>query len=424
MAINSAIMGVARPQRSGAERHCGGMMTNHPWGGSTPEMNATMLESGSTSATWAAASTAWMGLASAALAAAGITGAQMAASTTTMSGARSMIHSAATPPFLSWLAGMAGIAFKQAAIAAVVAESYGMARSAMIPSMQSINNRVREAAAEASNIFGQNTPLIAALNAEYGFYTAENASIGTTYGQVITAATLPVPIPPLANAAKSAGDAAQATGQAAQMANQAAQGASQTASQATSQGSASGDMGSMMGQFGQMFQAPMQALQSAGSGMGNPMQSLSQFMSAPMSMFGGSSQLGDLLGGGSTGPSFAPTAPGSGGGLPLGGAGLGAGGGLGGGAPANMSKMTSSGGGNQRVSLLSGIATGPVQERLAGATAAPMGGGGGVPPGAAGHGMGGQSRRASDATASVLTYGHREEQTRRGADRSERDLFT
>lgn len=404
-------------------------MTNHPWGGSTPEMNATMLESGSTSATWAAASTAWMGLASAALAAAGITGAQMAASTTTMSGVRSMIHAAATPPFLSWLVGMAGIAFRQAAIAAVVAESYGMARGAMIPSVQAITNRVNEAAAEASNIFGQNTPLIAALNAEYGMYTANNASIGTTYGEVITAATMPVPIPPpppLANAAKSAADAAQATGQAAQMAQQAAQGASQTASQATSQGSATGtgDMGSMMGQFGQMFQAPMQALQSAGSGMGNPMQSLSQFMSAPMSMFGGSSQLGDLLGGGSTGPSFAPVAPGSGGGLPLGGAGLGAGGGLGGGVPASMSKMTSSGGGNQKMSLLSGIATGPVQERLAGATATPMGGG--MPPGAAaaGHGAGGQSRRASDATASVLTYGQREESMRRGADRSERDLFT
>ena len=414
-------------------------MGNHPWGGSTPEMNATMLEAGSTSATWAAASAAWMGLASAAMAAAGITGAQMAASTTSMSGVRSMTHAAATPPFLGWLGSMAGIAFKQAAIAAVVAESYGMARSTMIPSVQSINNRVREAAAEASNIFGQNTPLIGALNAEYGFYTAENASIGTTYGEVIISATLPVPIPPpppLASAAKSVGEAAQATGQAAQMANQAAQGASQTASQATSQGGAAtaGDTGSMMGQFGQMFQAPMQALQSAGSGMGNPMQSLSQFMSAPMSMFGGSSQLGDLLGGGATGASFAPLSPGSGGGLPLGGAGLGAGagagggagGGLGGGMPASLSKMTSSSGGNQRVSVLSGIANAPVQERLAGATAAPTGGGGGgMPPGSvAGHGAGGQSRRSSDATASVLTYGQREEATRRGADRSERDLFT
>ncbi len=122
------------------------------------------------------------------------------------------------------------------------------------------------------------------------------------------------------------------------------------------------------------------------------------------------------------------------GGLPLGGAGLGAGagagggagGGLGGGMPASLSKMTSSSGGNQRVSVLSGIANAPVQERLAGATAAPTGGGGGgMPPGSvAGHGAGGQSRRSSDATASVLTYGQREEATRRGADRSERDLFT
>lgn len=412
-------------------------MTNHPWGGSTPEMNATMLETGSTSATWAAASSAWMGLASAALAAAGITGSQMAASTTTMSGVRSMIHAAATPPFLAWLGSMAGIAFKQAAIAAVVAESYGMARATMIPSVQAISNRVAEATAEATNFFGQNTPLIAELNAEYGVYTANNAAIGTTYGQVITAATLPVPIPPpppLANAARGAADAAHATGQAAQMASQAGQGASQAASQAVSQGSGAaktGDLGSMMGQFGQLFQAPLQALQGVG-GMGNPLQSLSQFMSAPMSMFGSTSGLGGLLGGGGTGPSFSPLAAGAGGGLPLGSSGLGAGGGLGGGLgagvpPANLSKMTSSGGGGaQRVSMLSGISTGPVQERMAGATATPMGGGMPMAPmGAAGaHGAGGHSRRASEATASVLTYRQQDEPVRRGADRSERDLFT
>lgn len=126
-------------------------MPYHPWGESTPEINASVIETGSTSATWAAASAAWLGLASATLATMGITGGQMMASLASISGVRSMTHQAATPPFLTWLGSMAGIAFKQAAICAVVAESYGVTRSSMIPSMQSINNRVREAAAEASN---------------------------------------------------------------------------------------------------------------------------------------------------------------------------------------------------------------------------------------------------------------------------------
>ena len=269
-------------------------MTQHPWGVSTPEMNAGVLETGSTAATWAAASAAWLGLAEAALATMGITGGQMAASIASISGLRSATHEAATPPFLAWLGTMAGIAFKQAAVTATVAESYGVARTTMIPSFQSINNRVREAAAEATNFFGQNTPLIAALNAEYAAYTMQNATIGTTYGQVITAATLPVPIPPpppLSNAAKAFADAGSAMGQAGQLVSQASgQGVSQSASQAASnvsQGanSATSPMGAMS-QMSSMFSSPLQALQSAGGGASNPLGSLQQLLSAPMQMFG------------------------------------------------------------------------------------------------------------------------------------------
>lgn len=406
-------------------------MPEHPWGGSTPEMNASVLETGSTSMTWAAASTAWLGLAAATMATATITGAQMAQTLTTMSGVRSMLHNAATPPFLAWLGTMAGIAFKQAAICAVVAESYGMARSSMIPSVQAINNRVAEAAAEASNFFGQNTPLIGELNAEYGVYTTNNASIGSTYGEVIGAATLPVPIPPpppLANTAKAAADAGQAANQAGQMVAQTGQGLSQTASQATSQASPGAGAGDMMGQMGQMFQAPMQAMQSLSGS--NPMQSLSQLMSAPMSMFGSSSSMGSLLGGGPTGPSFSPLTTGTNGGLPLGsnGPGLGGpGGGLGGGLGGPASNLTRMGannaGSSDRATVLSGVST-AVQERLGGVTATPMGSGG-MPMGGTGAGaQSGQGRRASEATAAVLNYGPREESLRRRADGSERDLFT
>lgn len=322
-------------------------MTQHPWGASTPEMNAVVIETGTTGATWAAASAAWLGLAETTLATMGITGTQMAASIASISGMRSMLQDAATPPFMTWLGTMAGIAFKQAAVTATVAESYGMARTTMIPSIQSINNRVREAAAEASNFFGQNTPLIVALNAEYAAYTMQNATVGTTYGQVITAATLPVPIPPpppLSNAAKTAGEAGSAMNQAAQLVSQAGNGSATQAAQQASQAVGQGGNGATspanaMGQMTQLFQAPMQMLQSVGQGggMSNPMQMLQQFMGPLQSMFGQAGGLGDMLGGGSTGDAFSPLLTGAGGGLPLGSAGLGGslgGGGLGGGAGA------------------------------------------------------------------------------------------
>lgn len=409
-------------------------MPNHPWGASTPEMNAGVLETGSTSATWAAASAAWMGLASTTLATMGITGSQMVASTTTMSGVRSMTHAAATPPFLAWLGSMAGIAFKQAAIAAVVAESYGVARSSMIPSVQSINNRVREAAAEASNIFGQNTPLIAALNAEYGAYTMQNAAIGSTYGEVITAATLPVPIPPpppLSNAGKAAGDAANAMSN---VASQASGQASQAASQASStlgQGS-SNPASSMMGQAGQLFSAPMQAVQ----GLSSPMQGMQSLLSAPMQMFGSASGMGDLFGGGKTGSSFSPMLTGGGGGLPLGagmgsggGAGLGGGGGgglgMGGGLGNTLaSRAEASSGSNSRNAVLSGISAGaPTQERMGGVSTSS--GGGAIPPGAMGNhgaGAGARTRGTEDAVVTYTSAG--DLPPRRAASSSERDLFS
>ncbi len=424
-------------------------MTQHPWGVSTPEINATVIETGSTGATWAAASAAWLGLADATLATMAITGGQMAASIASISGVRSSVHEAATPPFLAWLGTMAGIAFRQAAVTATVAEAYGVARGTMIPSVQSINNRVREAAAEATNFFGQNTPLIAALNAEYASYTMQNATIGTTYGEVITAATLPVPIPPpppLSSAAKAAADAGAALGQAGQLVSQAGQGASQSASQAAnavSQGSGSATSpAGAMGQMSSVLSAPMQALQSAGGGMGNPLSSLQQLLSAPMQMFGQAGGLGDLLGGGSTGDAFSPTLTGAGGGLPLGSAGLGAGGGagLGGGAGAGAggglgggslggvggmgtlaAKNETSTGSANRVPVLSGVTSpGLLNERTATTTT-----GGGMPmaPGsAAAAGSGDRGRR--DVVLSAASPTAALPPLRREASGSERDLFS
>lgn len=400
-------------------------MPNQPWGASPPELNSGVIETGSTQATWMAASAAWMGLAEAAMTAMAITGTQMVASTTSMSGIRSMTHEAATPPFLSWLAAMAGIAFKQSAVAGVVAESYTMTRSSMIPSVQSITNRLNEHAAEATNIFGQNTPLIGELNAEYGEYTAQNATLGSTYGEVITAATLPTPIPPpppLGNLARAAGEAASSMSDAASQLGQSGQGLSQAASQVSSKGT------SGMGEMSSMFQAPLQAAQSAGQSFSSVPQSFSQLLQAPSQMFGSFSSMGGLLGGGSTGDSFSPALAGATGGLPLGGGsglhggaglGMGGGGGLGGGL-SNLAKSGESGS-SSRSSVLSGIQ--PVQEKTVTTTS----GGGGTPRGGmmphAGQHAGSSSKSRREESVLSATPAAAVTACRREAQGNERELF-
>lgn len=423
-------------------------MTQHPWGASTPEMNAGVLETGPTAATWVAAAEAWVGLAQATIMAAATTGGQMMASITSISGLRSMLAEVATPPFLAWMGTMVGIALRQAAVNAQVAMQYTATRGAMIPSVQAVNNRVREAAAEASNIFGQNTPLIVALNAEYAAYTMQNASLGTAYGSAVTAATIPVPIPPpppLSNAAKAAADAGSALGQAGQLVSQAGnQGASQAASQANSmvsQGGSAANPAGSMGQFGQMFSGALQSLQGAGGQMGNPFQSVQQLLSAPSQLFGQMSGMGGMLNP-STGDAFSPVLTGAGanGGLPLGAAGLGAGGGAGGGLGAgggggigggigggvgagglgSLAAKYDSAGSASRTSILSGV-TSPALLSERGVTAtATQGGGMPMAPGSA---AGASDRSGRREVAVASAYSDSPAPVRREATGRERDLF-
>lgn len=405
-------------------------MAIHPWGVSLPEMNAGVIETGSTSATWVSASASWAGLMAATLATMGAAGAQMAASLESISGIRSMVQAAATPPFLSWLAAMAGIAFKQAAVTAVVAESYGMTRSAMIPSMVSITNRIEEAAAEASNFFGQNTPLIAALNVQYAEYTVQNATLGNTYGDVITAATMPVPIPPappLSDAATTAAQAGDALGQAGQTLSTAAGGQLTQGASKAAAAVGNGGTSDMMSSMGPLLQAPLQAAQSAGQSLSSAPQSLGQLLNAPSQLFGSFSGLGDLLGGGSTAGSFAPTSLSGGGGLPLSGAhgagaALGGGGGLGAGGLGGLAPKMGEGSVGSRNTVLSGISTPVVQERAN--TAGPVARGGmpmGHPAGAGSSG----SRDRRDTSTLITVHTPRETMPlRRAATDSERELFS
>jgi PPE-repeat protein len=301
-----------------------------------------------------------------------------------------------------------------------------MTRTTMIPSVQSINNRVREAAAEASNFFGQNTPLIAALNAEYAGYTMLNATLGTTYGQVISAATLPIPIPPpppLGNAAKAAGEAGSAIAEAGQVAGRVGSQSLTQATQASSQVSqgtgATNPMGAMT-QLGQLVQGPMSALQPLTQA---PMQLMQQVLGPVTQLFGQASGMGNMFGGGSTGDAFSPLLAGGGGGLPLGGAGLtggaGAGGGLGAGGGAGGIGAGGGGGGlgagglgtlsakseNATITRGGTVLSGVTSPGVTGDRVTTAGGGGGMPMGHGGQGSGGDRvRRDAVMTSSPPSF--------------------
>ncbi|MCH9729745.1 MAG: PPE family protein [Actinomycetia bacterium] len=87
---------------------------------------------------------------------------------------------------------------KAGALIGTAAAAHAAAVAATIPYPVVIGNRVREAALQASNIIGQNTPAIIESNVEYATYWAENATAMSTYASAAAAvaAGLSVPLAP------------------------------------------------------------------------------------------------------------------------------------------------------------------------------------------------------------------------------------
>lgn len=405
----------------------------------TPEMTATRTETGTTGTSWATASGGWLGAFSFTIAFAASLGANLAQTATSMSGTRAATRWAPTPAFMTWLGTMAGFAAKNAAITALVAEADSINRGTQIPSVVAVSNRVAQAKAIATNFFGINNPLIAALETQYtGEFWPHNAAGMSMYDAVSVAATVPTPVPPPPPLASAAAATAQSTEAAAQSGARAAvssaalksiesgaQAGTQGASQSTSQGS--NGLGSqasgLMGQASSAASAPASLVSSLGSTLTQPLSGVGQLLSAPASMFGsGFGGMQDLLNGGSTQGAFTPTgalgSPGAGLG---GGAGLGSGAGAGGGGGMGLGGggLGSAGGGLSqagsshtstsptKTTALSGVPA-PTQGNAASAT---RGGGGGMPmsPMHGAHGGEGSKKRSPVvATAAVATPAVRE----------------
>jgi len=158
-----------------------------------------------------------------------------------------------------------------------VVAAHQAAVQAMIPAEVAITNRVTQFGLVATNFFGQNTPGINALDAQYGEFWIQNAGQRSVYGSVVSMAlgllSTPAPLSPTApNPAGPAVGVAEAAAQAgAQSGVQAAGQTMTTAADAPVAGGAAagtpaqsvmtsmiGSAGSLAGQAGSVLQPAMQ----------------------------------------------------------------------------------------------------------------------------------------------------------------------
>jgi PPE-repeat protein len=146
-----------------------------------PEINSGRMYSGAGVGPMLAAASAWRGLAAELHASALSYGSVLAALTSEeWYGPASVSMAAAASPYVAWMGATAVQAEQTAAQAEVAAGAYEMALAATVPPPVIAENRARLMALIATNVLGQNTPAIAATEAQYAEMWAQDA--GAMYG--------------------------------------------------------------------------------------------------------------------------------------------------------------------------------------------------------------------------------------------------
>jgi PPE-repeat protein len=165
-----------------------------------------------------AAASAWDTLAAELESGASSYGSVVSALTDEWQGPSSGLMEDAAAPYVQWLTAAAGQAAQTAGQARAAASAYQVALTSMVPLPEIAANRTQLAALTATNVFGQNTPAIAATEAQYGEMWAQDAAAMYGYAGSSAAASRVTPFtaPPSttnpAGAASQAAAVAQATG--------------------------------------------------------------------------------------------------------------------------------------------------------------------------------------------------------------------
>jgi PPE-repeat protein len=271
------------------------------WSAFPPEVNAGQLFAGDQGASIAAAVAAYEALAAELIAEGAKMGTTAGATAATgWEGAGGAAMMATAMPYVAALEALAGWVQQSAASAAAIEQAYATAKAAMVQVPICTTNRVTQQGLVWSNVIGQNTPAIQALDDTYGVFWTNNASQMGGYETIVTPilAALGIPPPPAPLTANPAGPASQAAaiGQAAangaanaamsqslQGVNEASgavqPGASTAAAPANSMASMAPQMLGQLGQLPQMFGQLPQML-------GQFPQMLGQFPQMAMGMLG------------------------------------------------------------------------------------------------------------------------------------------
>ena len=125
-------------------------------------------------------------------------------------GPSSQAMAASAQPYIGWLNTTSGQLREAATQAMASAAAYETAFSASIPPPVIAANRATLAALVATNILGQNTPAIAANEAMYGEFWAQDAAAMYGYASASSAAATLSPLTPPAENTNLAGQGQQA----------------------------------------------------------------------------------------------------------------------------------------------------------------------------------------------------------------------
>lgn len=160
------------------------------FGALPPEINSALMYAGPGSGPMAAAASAWNGLA------AELNSTAMAYDTviTGLSseewlGPASASMAEAVSPYVGWMSATAGQAEHAATQATSAAAAYEAAHAAIVPPELVALNRAELTQLLTTNVFGQNTNAIAALEAQYGEMWAQDATVMYQYAASSTTAT-------------------------------------------------------------------------------------------------------------------------------------------------------------------------------------------------------------------------------------------
>ncbi|MEE6177301.1 PPE domain-containing protein [Mycobacterium sp. 050134] len=147
-----------------------------------PEINSGRMYAGPGSASLLSAAQGWAQLADELYAAAGAYQSVLVELTTgRWAGPASASMTAAAAPYVDWLSGTASIAEEAADHATSAAAAFETAFATTVPPQVVAANRSLLAVLVATNFFGQNTPAIAATEADYAEMWAQDAAAMYTY---------------------------------------------------------------------------------------------------------------------------------------------------------------------------------------------------------------------------------------------------